>query len=766
MLVEHLLQDQNYWAAENILELCFDPAITNPANTWSSVKGFLERDDLEQDEEDLVAKVSMLQVILRGCLQSSSFDSTLVAFQAWEQKIAMHTRLRRRLEDLYGDECWQESRQNLRYLLIKFDKEVYDCIIRRRFQPRSEYSRELMALNKQATCKHDLHLQQEVAWRLEVIREGKEPISLVRPFGLTAVPLNIYRKMYEDDFLNHRLALVTEQKSLPADKDARSASQTLFALRAEDQRQSPSPWQLSQRYTNLQEDDYPEHRAALRETNSPLTNNPKKATSQIPLVSRTEDRPLPPWQYSQNLGGYYIYQPSHDLIILQTGQQFPRPTQIPVASLSNAIWEYTRSPQRSADAYHLQGPQGRQVQPQIGRPQALQQPAPRYQYPRSPLEQQQYAPRAMSTQGLAQAMAQTHTAPQSSQAPVQTNRFQYNGKEMMQAMDPRTQVRVLVETSPPEQITGPEMLAQGITARQSLLGTQSGDTEKLDPSFYIRPAKFFVFGRVFKILWAEPAGGNTAVTQNTVENKFGERVHSKVRWFVVIRQTPGAKYCSALSITTYGGKGVGKPGVVKSEHGVIYTGKDAPRLDQTELPRRNEEGIRSVPIRVDPDSALDRLDAKSRINFAAVHTVHHNIKVKSLGIVNAASLTVLQQHFQNVWSPLRAGPARAQPRQTQQQSATTTKAAAGGEASVNLFGKQAAKVNVGGFATTREVKHGKAAVVEEDEDEEMGDDDDDDAGSGAASADEDDGDDGENGDDDADENDEGEDEEDEESEDE
>jgi hypothetical protein len=59
----------------------------------------------------------------------------------------------------------------------------------------------------------------------------------------------------------------------------------------------------------------------------------------------------------------------------------------------------------------------------------------------------------------------------------------------------------------------------------------------------------------------------------------------------VIRQTQGAKYCSALPISTYGGQGVGKNGVVKSEHGIIYTGKDVPRLDPNELPRRNEEEV-------------------------------------------------------------------------------------------------------------------------------------------------------------------------------
>jgi hypothetical protein len=367
----------------------------------------------------------------------------------------------------------------------------------------------------------------------------------------------------------------------------------------------------------------------------------------------------PPWQFSQSLGGYYVYQPSADLTILQNGRQFSRPSQIPISSLSNAVYEYTGSPQRSTDAYHLQGQHGRLPQSPGGRSRALQQPAPQYHYPRSQLEQQQHEPRVMGPQGSVQTMVDTHLAPQVTQIPVQTRRIQYN--------DPRTEVRVLVETSPPERITPPDMLAQGITARQSLLGTQSGDTEKLDPSFFVRPSNFFVFGRVFKILWAEPAGVNTAVTQNMVENRSGNPVFCKVRRFVVIRQTQGAKYCSALPITTYGGKGVGKIGVVKSKHGIIYTGKDIPRLDQLELPGRNEDGIRSIPIRVDPDSALDRLDAMSRINFAAVHTVHHTVKAKSVGIVNTGSLSVLQQHFQNVWISPRAGPARSQPHQPQQQ---------------------------------------------------------------------------------------------------
>jgi hypothetical protein len=60
-------------------------------------------------------------------------------------------------------------------------------------------------------------------------------------------------------------------------------------------------------------------------------------------------------------------------------------------------------------------------------------------------------------------------------------------------------------------------------------------------------------------------------------------VHSKVRWFVVIRE--GGYHCGALPIATYGGQGVAKRGVVKSEHGIIHTGKNIPRPNANELPK-------------------------------------------------------------------------------------------------------------------------------------------------------------------------------------
>jgi hypothetical protein len=47
----------------------------------------------------------------------------------------------------------------------------------------------------------------------------------------------------------------------------------------------------------------------------------------------------PPWQYSQSLGGNYVHKPSTDVIVRQDGQQFRRPSRIPISSLQTAVWE-------------------------------------------------------------------------------------------------------------------------------------------------------------------------------------------------------------------------------------------------------------------------------------------------------------------------------------------------------------------------------------------------------------------------------------------
>jgi hypothetical protein len=174
----------------------------------------------------------------------------------------------------------------------------------------------------------------------------------------------------------------------------------------------------------------------------------------------------------------------------------------------------------------------------------------------------------------------------------------------------------------------------------------------LFPSFRVRTdaRRYFCVGNIFSVLWSERAAAASNVTRwepGIVLNHLGERVFSKVRRFVVIRE--GSNYCHALPINTYGGRGVSRPGVVKSEHVIIHSSPSAPRPQQAELPGQGEAGMQPVPIRVDLDVSSTALNPMSRVNLGGVTMVQHNIRVQSFGKVCEASIRDLQRQFEDVW---------------------------------------------------------------------------------------------------------------------
>lgn len=89
-----------------------------------------------------------------------------------------------------------------------------------------------------------------------------------------------------------------------------------------------------------------------------------------------------------------------------------------------------------------------------------------------------------------------------------------------------------------------------------------------------------------KVIEIEPNGRNGRNDKAISAVRFGERVYSKVRRFVVIRE--GSQCCSALPIVSYGKQGVGKEGVKKSDHCIIYTGRTAPEPMPSECPTQVE----------------------------------------------------------------------------------------------------------------------------------------------------------------------------------
>ena len=185
---------------------------------------------------------------------------------------------------------------------------------------------------------------------------------------------------------------------------------------------------------------------------------------------------------------------------------------------------------------------------------------------------------------------------------------------------------------------------------------EEGRPEMLFPSYTVRrdANQFFKPGRVFMILWTEPAGtlseGARPEEKFLATVRYGERVYSKIRRFVVVRE--GTTHCSALPISTYGGRGVGKLGVKKSDHCIIHTGHSAPLPLREEIPRRGEAGMRPISIRVIPDDGVAKLDPTSRIDLAKIHNIDHRVKVKAFGQIDALHLPALLSQFILVWPVL------------------------------------------------------------------------------------------------------------------
>ncbi|KAK4966483.1 hypothetical protein LTR42_011648 [Elasticomyces elasticus] len=169
---------------------------------------------------------------------------------------------------------------------------------------------------------------------------------------------------------------------------------------------------------------------------------------------------------------------------------------------------------------------------------------------------------------------------------------------------------------------------------------------------------------MFQAQYGEPAGESTpssAYSNASMPVIFGNAVYSKVRRFVVVREAE--HFCSALPITNYGSRGVSKVGTKKSEHSIIHTGRLPPQPTPGERPSRDEHGMRSRAIRVNPDRPDKQLDAMSRLDYAKVHTIQHNIKVAPVGVVHPDSMAALLSQFQEVWNESAGkGKANAIPR--------------------------------------------------------------------------------------------------------
>ncbi|KAG4420845.1 hypothetical protein IFR04_006027 [Cadophora malorum] len=162
------------------------------------------------------------------------------------------------------------------------------------------------------------------------------------------------------------------------------------------------------------------------------------------------------------------------------------------------------------------------------------------------------------------------------------------------------------------------------------------DYEKKDPNFRVHSSDHFKFGKVstllekkdvgaltakvFKVMWSEPVGsGGTAITGAE------QKGFQKVRRFVVIDTRNGHSIC--LPILTYGGKATLKKGAHPEDHAAVYSSSGGATI-------LSKEKMKKKSVKIDVRLPSDKLDPLSRLNYAKVYTVEHNVKVNFIGQVN------------------------------------------------------------------------------------------------------------------------------------
>lgn len=205
-------------------------------------------------------------------------------------------------------------------------------------------------------------------------------------------------------------------------------------------------------------------------------------------------------------------------------------------------------------------------------------------------------------------------------------------------------MQTTVQAGPPAEITDSKLLENGLSAHQLVFANPESSEDPLFPEYALWERKFFAVGRVFMMLWAEPAGANSSVTSRQITvGIHGESVHQQIRRFIVVREC--GQYCTALPITTYGGRGVAKRGMKKSEHVVVYSENQLPAEDPGERPERGEAAMRRETVRILTDRPTESLDPMSRLDLARAYTIQHNIKARSFGMVQVKARASLESAF-------------------------------------------------------------------------------------------------------------------------
>ncbi|KAI0148256.1 hypothetical protein F4776DRAFT_660428 [Hypoxylon sp. NC0597] len=161
------------------------------------------------------------------------------------------------------------------------------------------------------------------------------------------------------------------------------------------------------------------------------------------------------------------------------------------------------------------------------------------------------------------------------------------------------------------------------------ISPETKDVEEiLDTQYHVHRDTDFQPGRVFKILWSEPTSARSSEAKDGRSSKF----YVGFRRFIIVATDEEAGHSTCVPILTYERRGCTKSGVNPNTHGIIYSLSNHSEKREPSL-LEGEPELGFPPIRVDGYIDEKVLPKESRVNYAKLVTIEHNVKVFFIGFI-------------------------------------------------------------------------------------------------------------------------------------
>jgi hypothetical protein len=179
---EHLLRQNQYWAAEKALEVLFHKNLGNSREytssydqvqeAWNSIQWFVKDSRLQDEEQELWAKIAILQTFCEGLQRTFLVRPVEARDWCFSKSIPILTNLVE--QALSRDETgeWSRSRSSIRYRLLVIDKGVADAAERGDIVWRVLMSETLFRLCHDADTNQDPKMESTVHHRIRALRLG------------------------------------------------------------------------------------------------------------------------------------------------------------------------------------------------------------------------------------------------------------------------------------------------------------------------------------------------------------------------------------------------------------------------------------------------------------------------------------------------------------------------------------------------------------------------------------------------------------------